>query len=41
MKPQPAPKVAERTGAYPKFELVEKGDEYDDPWGREVSSRPL
>jgi hypothetical protein len=37
--------VGERTGAMPKFELVEKGNErgidYDDPWGREVSSRLL
>jgi hypothetical protein len=41
VKPEPAPTVAVRAGAYPKFELVEKGDEDDDPWGREVSSRLL
>jgi hypothetical protein len=42
-KTEPAPffHVGERTGAMPKFELVEKGDEYDDPWGREVSNRLL
>jgi hypothetical protein len=41
--PEPTPlfRVGERTGSMPRFELVEKDVDYDDPFSREVRSRML